>query len=57
MYNSKLITGLSVDQPNTVMCKLGKSIYHLLWIKTSVCMNFGGDGWGDFDLYFDSSVF
>lgn len=41
MYNSKLIIGLSVDQPDTVICKLGKSIYHLLWIKTSVWIHFG----------------
>lgn len=41
MYNSKLITGLSVDQPDAVMCKLGKSIYYLLWIKTSVWIRFG----------------
>lgn len=41
MYNSKLITGLSVDQPDAVMCKLGKSIYYLLWIKTSVWIHFG----------------
>lgn len=38
---TKLITGLSVDQPDTVMCNLGKSIYRLLWIKTSVWIHFG----------------
>lgn len=38
---SKLITGLSVDQPDTVMCNVGKSIYHLLWNKTSVWICFG----------------
>lgn len=41
MYKSKLITGLSVDQPDTVMCNVGKSIYHLLWNKTSVWICFG----------------
>lgn len=41
MYKSKLITWLSADQPDTVMCNRGKSIYHLLWIKTSVWIHFG----------------